>query len=94
MLIACCGHEIENLDAYWWPEWTRECEPCIACGVLCDECAPIYRAVRAETYEEAREKLKDVEPIDLIDILAGQYDAPIEDVDGWKMVSLGKECDN
>ena len=70
-MIACCGHEI-NLEQLEKPYWWKE-EDCLSCSALCPDCVPIYRAVEAFSYEEALVKLKDSEPVGLIDILEGTY---------------------
>jgi len=58
---ASCGHELKEDDwlmAYWWKSWDREGWECLCYGSLCSKCIPIYRAVVAETYEEADTQLK------------------------------------
>lgn len=80
--FACCGHEVlGDYGTYYWKEYNRECEPCLAYGSLCPKCILVYRAVEAETEEGAMELLEKVEPIDLIDIVAGQYNAQVEIID-------------
>lgn len=70
-IFACCGHEVQGEDAfraYYWKEWDG-----IGYGTLCPKCVPVYHAVEADSFEDAEQKLKDAQPIGLIDILEGQY---------------------
>ena len=70
-IIACCGHEIEDVDSimgYWWKE-----QDGLSYGVLCPKCVPIYRAIDAVDYDDAKKKLENDEPLTLIDILEGRY---------------------
>ena len=85
-MIACCGHEIN-------PEQLEK----PSCSALCPECVPIYRSVEASSYEEALGKLKDSEPVGLIDILEGTYggERRMEVIEGlpWEIYEVPGEGD-
>ena len=64
-VTACCGHKLkpnEDIIGYWWKTYDKECEECIAYGYLCSKCISVYRAVKADTFEEAQELLRETEP--------------------------------
>ncbi len=90
-ITMTCGHKAvgdEWKQGWWWKDW----EGGLSCGCLCDRCAPIYRAVQAKNFEEARELLKDDSGVTLQDICANMEGATrrTEQIDGfdWDIVEL------
>lgn len=69
-VIAYCGHEVAGGEekSYFWKEQNG-----LSYGVLCSKCVSVYRAVDADSFEDAEHKLADQEPVSLIDILEGTY---------------------
>ena len=68
-VIMTCGCEAtgdEWMEGWWWKEWNGA----LSYGCLCDKCAKTYRAVRANSYDEADSLLKNSEGITLQDICA------------------------
>lgn len=69
-ITMCCGHEAvgdEWMQGWWWKDSDGEG---IAYGCLCGKCVPVYRAVQAKDFEEARELLSDDPGVTLQDICA------------------------
>ncbi len=68
-VTMCCGHKAagnEWMQSYYWKNW----EGLISNGCLCKKCVPVYRAVRADSWEEASELLVDDTGVTLQDICA------------------------
>lgn len=68
-VVMTCGHEAigdESMEGYWW----KDHDGSLSYGCLCQKCVPVYRAVRAETFEEATELLRDDPGVTLQDICA------------------------
>ena len=56
-VIMSCGHKAvadEWMVNYYWKEWDGS----ICYGSLCPKCVPVYRAVTADSLDEAKELLK------------------------------------
>jgi len=56
----------EWMKGYFWKEW----DGAIAYGSMCGKCVPVYRAVEADSFEEAEELLRDDSGVTLQDICA------------------------
>jgi len=64
-----CGHEAigdEWEQGYYWKNWDGN----LSYGSLCQKCISVYRAVKADSCEEAGELLNDDPGITLQDICA------------------------
>jgi len=61
MIIASCGHEVQTKDmkGYWWPAFA-EADDYLTYGPLCDACVKFFKAVEADSYQEAETKLKEI----------------------------------
>ena len=59
-IFATCGHKIsaEQMKSYWWETFDDEGWS-LSCGFLCPDCVPIFKAVEAESYEQAQELLRE-----------------------------------
>jgi len=69
-ITMSCGHRAisdEWLEGWWWKADDGEG---ICCGSLCPKCVPVYRAVKADSFEEAEEMLKNDPGVTLQDICA------------------------
>ena len=68
-IIMSCGHKAvadEWMVDYYWKEWDGS----FCYGSLCQKCVPVYRAVTAGSWEEAKELLKNDPGVTLQDICA------------------------
>jgi len=68
-ITMSCGHKAvgdEWMEGYYWKDW----DGALSHGCLCEKCVPVYRAVRADSWEEAEELLIDDTGVTLQDICA------------------------
>jgi len=68
-ISMCCRHEAvgdEWMQGYYW----KDSDGDVCYGSLCGKCIPVYRAVKAESFEEAAELLEDDPGVTLQDICA------------------------
>ncbi len=68
-ITMCCGHDAIGNE--WEQGWYwKDSDGDVCCGNLCAKCVPVYRAVKAGSFEEAAELLKDDPGVTLQDIVA------------------------
>jgi len=68
-IYMTCGHKAEGdewMEDYYWKEWDGS----LSHGNLCPKCIPVYRAIKADSWEQAEELLKDDPGVTLQDICA------------------------